>query len=108
MTTVRRSVNTSPPVAAQLVEPRNTEWKGWLSTIDLIEVAYFCKDINNVYNIKSGWSKLGQGGQLSWALPFGKGSLVEHLTSDLKVDLHNSDYRSKLVPFEAQKNIFYI
>jgi hypothetical protein len=25
-----------------------------------------------------------------------------------KVDLHFSDYRSKLVPFEAPKNIFYI
>ena len=25
-----------------------------------------------------------------------------------KVDLHYGDYRSKLVPFEAQKNIFYI
>jgi hypothetical protein len=26
----------------------------------------------------------------------------------LKVDLHYNDYRSKLVPFEGQKNIFYI
>jgi hypothetical protein len=26
----------------------------------------------------------------------------------IKVDLHNGNYRSKLVTFEAQKNIFYI
>ncbi len=26
----------------------------------------------------------------------------------LKVGLHKGDYRSKLVPFEAQKNILYI
>ncbi len=25
-----------------------------------------------------------------------------------KAGLYNGDYRSKLVPFEAQKNIFYI
>jgi hypothetical protein len=32
-------------------------------------------------------------------------NLVKYL--GLKVGLHYGDYRSKLAPFEAQKNIFY-
>jgi hypothetical protein len=29
------------------------------------------------------------------------------VTATVKIGLHYGDYRSKLVPFEAQKNIFY-
>jgi hypothetical protein len=31
-----------------------------------------------------------------------------HLKHRVKAGLHYGDYRSKQVPFEAQKNIFYI
>ncbi len=39
---------------------------------------------------------------------FNKHFALQSLQCHLKVGLHNSDYRSKLVPFEEHENIFYI
>jgi hypothetical protein len=40
------------------VRPENTNRGGRLSTVDLIEVPYFVKYVDNIFIIKSRWFKL--------------------------------------------------
>ncbi len=54
-----------------------TNWRGRLSTIDLlIKIACLAKKSNNIFNIKGAYLNwFVQGGQLYWSLPFSKSSL---------------------------------
>ncbi len=56
----------------------NTNWRERLSTVELlIREAWFVTKVNNIFSIK--WADLNwlvQGGQLYWAFPFRKSSLV--------------------------------
>ncbi len=43
---------------SMMLMPGNTNWEGKLSTVGvLIEVAYFVKNVNIIFNIKRSWSK---------------------------------------------------
>ncbi len=56
----------------------NTNWKGRLSTVDLlIKVVCFVNKETNIFNAKMiDLNELEQGGQLCWAFPFSKTSLL--------------------------------
>jgi hypothetical protein len=53
-----------------LIHSENTNWRGKLSTVDLLNrVARFVKHKNNIFNLNS----LVQGGQLCWAFTLSNG-----------------------------------
>jgi hypothetical protein len=53
--------------------PGTTYWRGRFRTVHLlIKVACFVETVNNIFYIKTTWSKLMQGGQPYRAFPFSK------------------------------------
>ncbi len=61
-----------------IVSPGSANWGGRLSTVDLlIKAACFVKKVNNIFKEKGAdLNLLVHGGQLYWAFPFSKTSLV--------------------------------